>query len=261
MPRTVITPYRAKFIRDHYQVMSMKDMAKRFGISYTAVRHFMLKHGLSVPRSVSRGFAAAKTTGRTSFTRKEDNFIRQNYLTMPIKTMARELGRSYCGVNYRMKLMSLVVPREIIEQRIKDSQKKPGHVPANKGKKMSKAAYEKSKHTFYKKGNIPANTKHNGATSVRKDSRGVPHFWIRIRKGVWIHLSRHVWEKHNGPIPPGYVISFRNGDTLNCDIANLELISKADNMRRNQIHKYPPEVQELIIVHNKFKREIRNAEK
>ena len=37
------------------------------------------------------------TKGRTSFTAKEDQFIKDNYLTMPIKTMAKQIGRSGCG--------------------------------------------------------------------------------------------------------------------------------------------------------------------
>ena len=38
------------------------------------------------------------------------------------------------------------------------------------------------------------------------------------------NLHRAVWEHHHGPIPPGYHVHHRDGDGLNNDLANLELV-------------------------------------
>ncbi len=39
------------------------------------------------------------------------------------------------------------------------------------------------------------------------------------------------WERHNGPVPPGFQLHHRDGDKQNNDIANLELVSFADHKR------------------------------
>lgn len=46
-----------------------------------------------------------------------DQFITDNYLTMPVKRMAKEINKSGCYVFNRLKVLGLVVPVEIVEQR------------------------------------------------------------------------------------------------------------------------------------------------
>ena len=55
-----------------------------------------------------------------------DQFIRDNYLTMPAKRIAKEINRSGCYVFNRLKNLGLVVPVEIIEQRKAESRFKQG---------------------------------------------------------------------------------------------------------------------------------------
>lgn len=198
---------------------------------------------------------------RIIFTTSEDTYIRKHYLTKPIKRIASDMGRSYCGVMGRIKKMQLTIPPDVTDRHKKVGRFKPGHVSHNKGVAMDPAVYEKAKKTFFKKGNLPHNTLHDGAITIRKDRRGIPHKFIRIKLGVWKHLSRHNWEQEHGVIPRSHMIIFKDGDTLNCDISNLRMISKADNAMRNQMHHYPPEVKEVIVLNNKLKRKIRHAKK
>lgn len=37
---------------------------------------------------------------------------------------------------------------------------------------------------------------------------------------------------HNGVIPNGYVVRFKNGNTIDCRIDNLELVSRAEHATR-----------------------------
>ena len=107
-------------------------------------------------------------------------------------------------------------------------------VPANKGKKMSKAMYKKCKPTMFKKGQLPKNTREgDGAISIRHDNRGIPVKHIRVALGKWVYLSRYNYEKYIGQIPPGHIVIFKDGDTMNCEPGNLALLSRADNARRN----------------------------
>lgn len=43
---------------------------------------------------------------------------------------------------------------------------------------------------------------------------------------VWMRKHIMVWEMHHGTVPDGYVVSFKDGDKLNCVIDNLFLVSK-----------------------------------
>lgn len=51
----------------------------------------------------------------------------------------------------------------------------------------------------------------------------------------WEFLHRVVWEEHNGPIPDGKMIIFRDGDRSNCDISNLMLVTKGENAALNRL--------------------------
>lgn len=128
-----------------------------------------------------------------------------------------------------------------------------GHVPANKGKKMPEHLKERIKHTWFKKGSIPPNTKFDGYVSFRKDSNDTYYAHIRVSAGRFKLLHRHIWEQHNGIIPNGHIVTFRNGNTSDLRLENLELITREQNMLRNTRHNYPPDLQQAIMALNKLK--------
>lgn len=140
---------------------------------------------------------------------------------------------------------------------------KKGHVPANKGKKMPAELKKRMAHTFFKKGNIPANAMPgNGFISIRKDSgTGRPYKFIKIDMGKWVHLHRKIWEDANGPVPKNRIVVFKDRNTLNCSLENLETITRKENMRRNTILNYPEELKKTIRTLAKLKKTIKNAEK
>ena len=45
----------------------------------------------------------------------------------------------------------------------------------------------------------------------------------------WEYLHRHVWKEHNGPIPEGMYVTFKDTNKLNCDISNLVLVTQGEN--------------------------------
>jgi len=110
-----------------------------------------------------------------------------------------------------------------------------GHKPWNAG--MKGWAAKGTEATRFKKGLRVYNEKHNGAISIRndhKDRNGIAYKFIRIEKGKWKLLHRYNWEKTHGKIPKGFIVAFKTKDTMNCEVENLELITRAENMRRNQ---------------------------
>lgn len=129
-----------------------------------------------------------------------------------------------------------------------------GHVPANKGKKMPEHLRERIRHTWFKKGNLPNNTKFNGHVSVRLDGDGRPYAHIRVSQGRYELLHRHIWQQANGSIPEGKIVVFKNGDSTDLCLDNLELITRQENMLRNTKNKYPKDLQQAIIALNKLKK-------
>jgi hypothetical protein len=134
------------------------------------------------------------------------------------------------------------------------NQFKPGHTPHNKGKQISAEIYEKVAPTMFKRGNKPHNTKPNGTINVRADKSGRLYQYIKIKDCQWELLQRYVWTQAHGEIPAGSVVIFLDGNYLNCDISNLQVISRRENMARNTIQRYPAELQEIMKLTCKLKR-------
>ena len=131
---------------------------------------------------------------------------------------------------------------------------KPGQIPPNKGKTMSDEVRAKCSVSWFKKGNEPHNTKHDGYERISKDG----YRERRVSKGRFKLVHRIVWEEANGAIPDGFAVVFRDSNKLNCALENLELISREQLMLRNTIHNYPEDIKDVIRVISKLNKTIRN---
>ncbi|MGH8431787.1 MAG: HNH endonuclease signature motif containing protein, partial [Solimonas sp.] len=73
----------------------------------------------------------------------------------------------------------------------------------------------------------------------------------------YVEVHRLLWEEHFGPIPAGHTVVFRNRDKTNTRIDNLELITRAELMRRNSYHNnYPKEIGRVIQLRGQIVRQI-----
>ena len=113
---------------------------------------------------------------------------------------------------------------------------------------------------MFKKGHISENKREVGAERVNV------YGYIEIKvaePNVWRLKHRIVWEQHNGAIPPGYNVQFKNHNTQDCRIENLYLISKAEQMRNENslIAKYPKELQDVIRLKGVVNRQIHKHQK
>ncbi|MEI6950374.1 HNH endonuclease [Paraflavisolibacter sp. H34] len=207
-----------------------RKLAARLGKTYAALKSKVTV--LQLKRMVP-------TVVGSKATRKDDAYIRRHYRTTPVNAMARYLGYSETLVKGRLKALGLEVPKRLRKQFRRAGCFSKGHIPANKGKRqeefLSPAALRRTAGTRFKKGQAPANTLYDGAIAIRwpHPQRGAPHWYIRIRTGVWQELQRFNWEQHRGRIPKGMCLWCRDGDTLNIDISNWELISRKENVKRN----------------------------
>lgn len=116
-----------------------------------------------------------------------------------------------------------------------DGRFRKGHEPVNKGKKMSQGQYEKCKATMFHKGRVPANHMDVGEYTHTTDGyliQKVQEHGTQRERFEFVH--RRVWERHNGPIPKGKMVSFLDGNKDNCDIRNLVLIDNSENLELNR---------------------------
>lgn len=110
-----------------------------------------------------------------------------------------------------------------------------GHTPANKGQEMSAEVREKIRGTWFRKGCKSMNSLPVG-TEVFRDG----YVLLKLRDGAelkqwdrWVLKHRYVWEQAHGPIPEGMMVIFLDGNTRNCELSNLALISKEENVILN----------------------------
>lgn len=202
----------------------------------------------------------------TPFTKSQERKILAEYLCKPTKKLAEELNCSFGRIRRFLENRDLVIPDATIEQWKRMSQFKKGDAPVNKGKKMedflSPETIAKFRSYQFKKGNIPHNAKKegDGAISIRKDSKGHFYKYIRISKAKWELLHRQIWQQHHGEIPDGHVIIFKDKDSMNCCIDNLEMISMEEHMLRNSKHDYPEEIVPTLALINRLEKTINSKQ-
>lgn len=85
------------------------------------------------------------------------------------------------------------------------------------------------------------------------------YIFVKVRDpGVWKLKQQQVWGAHRGEYNTRtHSIWFIDRNPLNCDIANLELITRAEVANRTSTLKYPKELRDVITLHNKLKRKLR----
>lgn len=193
----------------------------------------------------------------------DENKLIELYPTMKNKELAEMFHVAECTIYDYAHKLGLKKPREFFAKLSKNEKSvatrfRKGHTPHNKGVKGYTTTNERKianmKSTQFKKGNTPHNHKPVGSERTTKDGY-IERKTAEPRK--WELLHRVVWREHNGQIPKGYNVQFRDGNTKNCDIANLYLISRREQiMARNGIHAMPKEIAELYQLKGALKRKI-----
>jgi hypothetical protein len=82
----------------------------------------------------------------------------------------------------------------------------------------------------------------------------------------WRPVHVLVWEAAHGSVPAGHIVIFKTGRKTfvasEITVDRLELVTLAENMRRNTIHnRYPRDVVQVIQLGGALKRKIRNRER
>jgi hypothetical protein len=197
---------------------------------------------------------------KRNYTKREDDFLMRNKDRIPAKRMSKMLGRSESSARQRMVRIGAIPSPEAVEIFKRGSQFGKGHAPANKGKCwkefMSRRGMQNARKTQFKKGNLPPNTKNNMCITIRTDKTKKDYKFIRLALGKWVPLHRYNWQQANGKIPRKMNLVFKDGDTINCDVSNLELLTNAQLMKRNTLHNYPKDIATTIQLRGALNRQI-----
>jgi hypothetical protein len=184
----------------------------------------------------------------TKITAKQVSFILKNFEKMNNKDLASSLGLKASQVRsvYRRNGLKRIAGNGRFEK---------GHVPANKGVKMSKSQYDACKKTMFKKGSTPVNHKPVGSERVDKDGYTV----IKTKEpSTWELKHRVVWLKHNPPLKNGEIVTFKNGDKSDISLSNLQIKCRIQNMHENSKHINPKEIIPSLVYLTKIKKHLNN---
>lgn len=208
--------------------------------------------------------------------------LRVAYPNISTRTIADWLMRAPLGVyQHAMKLglrksAQYMASDDACRLRRGDEVGKPyrypkGHVPANKGLRRPGWSAGRMRETQFKKGR-PASESRNykpiGSLRITRDGQlerkvtDDPNLYPARR---WVSVQRLVWEAANGPIPARHIVRFKDGmyTVVEKDITldKLELVSMAENMKRNTIHNLPKPLKQVIQLRGALRRQINKRDK
>ena len=184
-------------------------------------------------------------------------YILQNYKGVGPKEMAEKLNAQF-GTSYTRNQIKCFYGNHKLNSGVTGYFPK-GIVPPNKGKKgVCSPGSEKG---WFKKGQVPPNKTEIGAIRLRGDG----YLWEKYGPGQhdWKPHHQLVWERAHGKQPEGYVLVFKDGDRMNCDLSNLELVSWAENLELNRsgLRSSNADLTESAIMVARVRTTIRNLQK
>ena len=200
---------------------------------------------------------------------KEIQILKKKYPNTSINNLSNIFNRTKQSIYDKARFLKIKKDPSFISSEISARQKKAvangthkggflkGHIPANKGKPMSEELKKRISKTLFKKGIRPHNYLEVG--TIILESSGYKKIKIAA-PDKWEFLHRYNWKKCFGDIPKNYILIFNNKIKTDCKIENLKLIKMSDNMLRNTIQNYPKEIQQLIKIISKFKKQIKKIE-
>lgn len=207
----------------------------------------------------------------------EDRALRTLYPHIRTEDVSRIMGRPLCSIYNHAEQLG-VEKSEAFRSSPLSGRNVKGHAPhgertrfkkgqiqANKGLRRPGWAPGRMAETQFKKGSVSKRWDQEifVVGCLRINSDGILEIKVAPGARQWVILARYVWATERGPIPPGHVVRVKNGDPYDvCDVNNLEIVTRAENMRRNSYHtNYPKEIGQLIQLRGALIRKINRRER
>jgi len=191
--------------------------------------------------------------------------LRRAYANTPTKDLAAHFSRPICSVYSKAGELGLKKSREYLKTKhsgrlnvVNNSigtRFKVGNKPHNAGIKGWNPGGNSKKNRF-KPGSKPHNYLPIGSERVSAGNILQRKVTDTGKPRDWVSVQALLWREQHGDIPKGSVVVLKRGSNRDVRIENLELITRAENMRRNSIHQYPEELKKSIRMVGKLKRAI-----
>jgi HNH endonuclease len=160
------------------------------------------------------------------YTLEQKDFIKQNVKGITTDVLTDMINQQFC-LNLKRTQIRAFMKNNGLKNGVK-KQFKPGHTPANKG---TKGLYKGGEATQFKKGNKPHTYLPVGTERVN----GEGYVDIKIADpNKWRAKHVLIWEKENGPVPPGHAIIFGDGNRRNFEVDNLIRVTRRQLGMMNQ---------------------------
>lgn len=183
------------------------------------------------------------------WTVEDETLLRTLYPDFKTSAIAQQLGRSLTSTYGHAKKLGLAKSEAYLASpdacRFRRGDNvgaayrfKKGQTPANKGKRRPFNA--NSAKGYFKKGQLPHNTKYLGHERVTKDgyveisiAETNPHTGFERR---YVQKHRYLWEQLHGPVPKGMALKSVDGNRQNTDPSNWILVKRGLLPRLNGKH-------------------------
>lgn len=141
-----------------------------------------------------------------------------------------------------------------------------GHNTWNKGKAGSTGRHPNTARHHFQPGGLHgaalANSLPLGSYSLNED--GLLRVKVSMQPGPqhhrWHMVHRMVWESAHGPVPAGHLVVFKPGQRTHVleeiTLDRLECITRAENVRRNSVHRLGAELQRVAQLRGCITRQI-----
>lgn len=189
---------------------------------------------------------------RMVWTEDKIAILREFYPGQRTAEVAALLGCAINSVHHKAGKLGIKKTREAIAEQARRAIANPDHPARRSQFRKGDATWNKglnyqpggrSVQTQFKAGRPAMNWLPIGSERIRSDGyreRKLTDTGVTRRDYVLIHHI--VWQESGREIPPGYRLVFKDGNKTNFALDNLELVSRADLMRRNSVHNLGPEV-------------------
>ena len=244
------------FIPGHKADEIVEAFNKRFNsplMTKNKIKGYKKNH--NIPSGTTRGRTKGEWTGPL-WTKDMVDFVIANNKGKTQKELAELVSKNFHkeindkqikAIRGRLKLDSGLTGRF-----------EKGHVPPNKGRKgYHTPGSEKG---WFKKGQTPWNHVNVGDEAWTSDG----YLKVKIAEpNRWKQKHVLVWEQHNGKVPAGFMITFKDQNHANCSIENLTLITKSENaiMNNQGLRSEDPELTETGILLARLKSKVSKKEK
>lgn len=263
MPRKYKPEVHA-FIAAHVAGTTTQELARianaAFGTNFTAASMKSYKANHNLKSGTRHGVEKGKATDL--FPEKVRKYIFANYKGTGHKAMCDQLFE-YFGIQYTPGQIKQYYARNGLNSGLTGYFKK-GCCPYKQPKGTHAQGCEK---TWFRPGQLPPNTKPIGYERITQD--GYTEVKVKMRPSRsdcndnFVPKQRLIWEQANGPLPPGYVVIFKDGNKRNFALDNLAAVTRYEcmEMNRHDLFSSDPQATETGILLARLRTTIYQKEK